>query len=86
MKGLPNIWCQLLNMNCKPCPICNKKGIITSIYHLKEDHKMNIRSPMEIWNELTPVATSGDKRHAIKSKTTPIIEAHLNVYKSLLST
>ena len=80
IKGFPNTWCQLLSMTCRPCPRCNTKGIITSVYHLREEHGIHIKSPLEVWEDIKQVIDKKDKRPQINEKAKPIIEANVNIY------
>jgi hypothetical protein len=81
MRGLPNTWCKFLKMNRKPCPRCNKKGIVMSAKHLKESHGIEIKAPKELWERLTKITKKGGKRATIKKKTSRIIDANLDMYK-----
>src|ERR1700733_5114139 len=69
MRGLPNTWCQLLNMFCRPCLKCNIKGVITNAHHLKTDHGINIKSPLETWEELISITTEKNNSEDPKKMT-----------------
>jgi len=51
LRGVPNIWCDLINTQVKPCPICKKKGVVTNRWHLKYHHQINLPHINKIWRE-----------------------------------
>ena len=51
LRGVPNIWCDLINTQVKPCPICKKKGVVTNRWHLKYHHQISLPHINKIWRE-----------------------------------
>ena len=84
MKGIPNSWCELLKLNCKPCPKCKVRGVVMSAKHLKLTHNVDVHTPLEVWNQITGNREVNEKRDQIKKRVSPLIEANLSRMKNFL--
>jgi len=84
MKGIPNSWCKLLKLNCKPCPKCKERGIVMNAQHLNKFHHLNIQDPLELWDIISTISRKGDKRSQITRKVSPIINQSLERINNFL--
>jgi hypothetical protein len=96
LRGVPNTWCELINTQVKPCPLCNEKGKVTNRWHLKYYHQITLPHVNKIWREeIVPITKvkyreKTDRygrvreeiipRDEIKEKVGPVIEKHLQDY------
>ena len=82
LRGVPNTFCKLLNTQVKPCPRCIKKGEVTSPWHLKYSHGIQITHVNKIWKEeILPITEDlSIKRQEIAERIGPIIQNHLLQY------
>jgi len=59
MRAVPNSWCELINTMVRPCPACQKTGIVMSRWHLLTKHKMLLPHINHIWKkEIVPITTA----------------------------
>jgi len=60
LRGVPNNWCELVNTMVKPCPSCNRVGVVTSGWHLLAKHRIKLVHINYIWKkEILPI-TAGE--------------------------
>ena len=87
MRAVPNEWCKLINSQLKPCPKCNKKGIVTDVWHLEREHGIKIEHVNEIWEKvIQPIVTKPKmKRKAVKQQLELILKEYLNNYSKALA-
>ncbi len=89
LRGIPNNWCQLLKTQLRPCPKCHAQGKnkITTSWHMKYAHKIDIKPTRKIWREEIKPLTSeseGKERKSIIKTLEPLIDEHIKRYNSQL--
>jgi uncharacterized protein (DUF2249 family) len=86
LRGVPKSWIDLVNSQFKPCPLCKKKGQLTSRWHLKYKHNIILRNVLNIWkNDIIPVSTKKNlTRIEIHQELKPIITKHLKDYEQMV--
>jgi len=93
LGGVPNEWCQLIWIQIKKYPQCQKAGISTSRWHMKYAHGISLPHIARIWeHEIKPTSTIQCKeiklrngeiravripRAEIYSQLQPILRQHL---------
>ncbi len=100
LRGVPNIWCKLVNTQVRPCPICKKPGVTTDRWHLKYHHCWELPHINRIWkDEILPISrmkipimnkdgrytTRLISRQKICEMLTPIIKQHLANYNEVIA-
>lgn len=51
LRGVPSSWAELANTAVTPCPLCRRKGVVTSWAHMRYVHRVNVESIASIWRE-----------------------------------
>ena len=80
LRGVPSNFCQLINSQSKPCPICKKKEVVASAWHMKYAHNIPVTHINKIWKEeITPITEDTSlKRSEIPKILEPVIQNHLD--------
>jgi hypothetical protein len=66
LRGIPKEWCEILNQQCRLCPIC--RNSTKNAKHMEEMHQIEILSYRDTWDSIKATYITETEKQKKKKK------------------